>query len=182
MSVSWARWTDSGVPWVAQQPKASLADVGSIATLSAACASGYDFSGPVAFQWRRNGVDVADGPGGCSPGGGVVSGAAGYLDVGDSSTSMSVSDSRPSDSGLYSVTFTNSCGTAFSQEISLVVPARCPADLNLDGAVNADDLGELLGAWGSTSSDTSADLDEDGFVDGTDLGILLGAWGPCSGA
>ncbi|MDZ4831850.1 MAG: hypothetical protein SGJ09_16855 [Phycisphaerae bacterium] len=50
-----------------------------------------------------------------------------------------------------------------------------PADLNGDGAVNAADLGILLGAWGSRGG--VADLDGDGVVGASDLGILLGAWG-----
>ena len=56
----------------------------------------------------------------------------------------------------------------------------CPADLNDDGAVNGDDLGILLGAWGPcASTDCPADLDGNGAVDADDLGILLAAWGAC---
>lgn len=47
-------------------------------------------------------------------------------------------------------------------------------DFNGDFAVNAGDLGFLLGAWGSTSS--PADLNNDGLVGAADLGILLGNW------
>ena len=53
----------------------------------------------------------------------------------------------------------------------------CPADLDDNGAVDGDDLGIMLGAWGT--SNPIADLDDNGVVDGDDLGILLGAWGPC---
>ena len=53
----------------------------------------------------------------------------------------------------------------------------CPADLDDNGAVNGDDLGIMLGAWGTSSA--VADLDGNGAVNGDDLGILLGAWGPC---
>ena len=48
-----------------------------------------------------------------------------------------------------------------------------PGDLNRDDAVNAVDLGILLGAWGLGGT---ADLDASGAVDGPDLGILLGNW------
>ncbi|MFO0829338.1 MAG: hypothetical protein U0572_14465 [Phycisphaerales bacterium] len=55
----------------------------------------------------------------------------------------------------------------------------CPADLDGDGTVGANDLGILLGAWGGTGS---ADLDGDGAVGAADLAILLGAWGTtCNG-
>ncbi len=53
----------------------------------------------------------------------------------------------------------------------------CPADLDRNGAVNGDDLGIMLGAWGTANP--VADLDGNGAVNGDDLGILLGAWGPC---
>jgi len=48
-----------------------------------------------------------------------------------------------------------------------------PADLNCDGAVNAQDIAILLGQWGTTGS---ADLSGDGTVGPQDIAILLGAW------
>ncbi|MFM8874119.1 MAG: hypothetical protein ACKOJI_12375, partial [Phycisphaerales bacterium] len=45
-------------------------------------------------------------------------------------------------------------------------PASNPADLNGDGQVNADDLGELLSQWGTKGT---ADLNGDNWVDGIDL-------------
>ena len=54
----------------------------------------------------------------------------------------------------------------------------CTADLNKDGAVNASDLGILLGAWGSNPNHP-ADFNNDGVVGAADLAALLGAWGPC---
>jgi hypothetical protein len=48
-----------------------------------------------------------------------------------------------------------------------------PADLNDDGQVNADDLGILLGQWGSKGT---ADLNGDNWVDGLDLAVLLNSW------
>jgi hypothetical protein len=55
----------------------------------------------------------------------------------------------------------------------------CIGDLNADRSVNGDDLGLLLGAWGTAPSGTSADLNGDGAVNGDDLGALLGGWGAC---
>ncbi|MFO0828150.1 MAG: hypothetical protein U0572_08365 [Phycisphaerales bacterium] len=54
-------------------------------------------------------------------------------------------------------------------------PPACPADLNRDGVVNGQDLGILLGGWGTAAGDVSGD----GTTDGVDLGILLGGWGGC---
>ncbi|MFM8731624.1 MAG: hypothetical protein ACKOGJ_03730 [Phycisphaerales bacterium] len=64
--------------------------------------------------------------------------------------------------------------------LDLPRPAPCPADLNADAAVNGDDLGILLGAWGACpGSGCPADLNGDATVNGDDLGIMLGAWGAC---
>ncbi len=54
----------------------------------------------------------------------------------------------------------------------------CTADFDHSGTVDGDDLGTLLGFWGTTSG-SPADLNGDGLVDGDDLGTLLGQWGPC---
>ena len=58
-------------------------------------------------------------------------------------------------------------------------PPPCSADINGDGSVNGQDLGRLLGRWGSPGV---ADLNGDGSTDGQDLGLLLGGWGPCASA
>jgi outer membrane protein assembly factor BamB len=53
-------------------------------------------------------------------------------------------------------------------------PGCAAADLNCDGAVNAQDLAALLGAWGGSGA---GDLDGNGTVGAPDLAILLSAWG-----
>ncbi len=61
-----------------------------------------------------------------------------------------------------------------SAPVILRVHAHMPSpDFNGDGKVDGDDLGTLLGAWGTHE----ADLNGDGTTDGDDLGTLLGAWG-----
>ncbi|MCH2139284.1 MAG: hypothetical protein MK074_09580, partial [Phycisphaerales bacterium] len=52
----------------------------------------------------------------------------------------------------------------------------CLGDLNESGAVEVDDLLQLLGAWGSGEA---GDIDNDGDTDVNDLLLLLGGWGPC---
>jgi hypothetical protein len=58
------------------------------------------------------------------------------------------------------------------------VPDGCepvlPGDVNGDGVVDGEDLGLVLGAWGT--ADPAADLNADGVVDGADLGVVLGGW------
>jgi hypothetical protein len=61
----------------------------------------------------------------------------------------------------------------------VIVEDLCPADLNGDGSVDGNDLGQLLSQWGGDGDYRSADFNLDGFVDGVDLGILLAAWGEC---
>ncbi|MEC9372618.1 MAG: dockerin type I repeat-containing protein, partial [Planctomycetota bacterium] len=58
--------------------------------------------------------------------------------------------------------------------ISLLNEPRILGDINGDGAVNAGDLGTLLGSW--LSDNFFSDLNGDGVVNAADLGILLGAW------
>ena len=48
-----------------------------------------------------------------------------------------------------------------------------PADFTGDGAVNGDDLGQMLAGWGAAGF---CDLNLDGVVDGVDLGKLLASW------
>lgn len=48
------------------------------------------------------------------------------------------------------------------------------ADLNDDGAVNAQDMAALLAAWGEFGG--PSDLDGDGIVGSPDIAVLLSAW------
>jgi hypothetical protein len=55
-------------------------------------------------------------------------------------------------------------------------------DLNLDGNVDAADLGKLLGEWGNyEATPFDGDLDGDWYVSGSDLGLLLTKWGRLPG-
>jgi hypothetical protein len=68
----------------------------------------------------------------------------------------------------------------FNIIISGPEPQGCVEDLNDDGFINGQDLGILLGNWGTcSSSPCNGDFNQDGFVNGQDLGVLLGAWGTC---
>jgi hypothetical protein len=55
----------------------------------------------------------------------------------------------------------------------------CTGDFNGDNAVDGNDLGTLLAAWGTAGGPT--DLNSDGVTDGNDLGLLLANWGGCGG-
>ena len=63
---------------------------------------------------------------------------------------------------------------------SLVLETPCPADLNGDRFVNAEDLGTLLGGFGAcTATPCLGDINEDGFINAEDLGSMLGQFGDC---
>jgi len=61
----------------------------------------------------------------------------------------------------------------------LQLPVACPnpnpADINVDGRVDANDLAVLLNGWGLAGP---SDINGSGTTDGTDLAALLNAWAP----
>lgn len=141
-SVHWARWTESGIPWIARQPQTQSVNAGQSVTLSATCASGYDFNGPVTFQWQRNGVIVTNGPGGASQGGGVVTGASGTIAGANITTTLSITSVQSSDAGNYAVIFTNSCGAVTSQPAALSISSP-PCYANCDNSTTEPVLNSL---------------------------------------
>jgi len=175
-SAYWAQWTGNGIPWVAAQPEPQSVTEGATVTVAAAVAEGFAFDGPVMAEWRRNGTPIADGTSGASAGGGSVSGATAALDALTTLVTLTITGAKPSDSGQYTVRFTNACGNAVSLAAVVDVASDCPADLNGDGVVDGGDLGLLLGAWGPCPG-CPADLNRDGVVNGADLGELLASWG-----
>ncbi|MHC4992418.1 MAG: choice-of-anchor V domain-containing protein [Planctomycetota bacterium] len=55
----------------------------------------------------------------------------------------------------------------------------CPADTNNDGAVNVDDLLNVIIDWSTDGSGHDADIDGSGLVDTDDLVAVILAWGAC---
>jgi len=58
----------------------------------------------------------------------------------------------------------------------------CPQDLDGDGDIDAADLAQVLGDWGSYGPCPpyqQTDFDSDCDVDAADLALILGAWGIC---
>lgn len=66
------------------------------------------------------------------------------------------------------------------QGITFAAPP-CPGDLNLDGIVDADDLGILLNNFGCGAAPCTGDINLDGIVNADDLGILLNNFGTICG-
>ena len=57
--------------------------------------------------------------------------------------------------------------------------AQCPGDLTGNEAIDGNDLGALLSAWGTSGGEFGGDVNGDGVVNGADLAIILSSWGPC---
>ena len=73
------------------------------------------------------------------------------------------------------------CGAAQQVAGLAFVCASCVGDLNGDGQVDAADLAQLLGNWGSyrpCPPYLPMDFDQDCTVGPADLAQLLGTWGP----
>lgn len=61
-----------------------------------------------------------------------------------------------------------------------LVRDACPADLDRNGRVSAEDLAIMLFAWSMTGIAAGrADINGDGIVGPTDIAQLLSTWGPC---
>ena len=167
-SLNWARWTDTGIPWISRQPLAQSTSVLGAAAFTVTPASGYDFSGALTFQWRRNGVSISNGT---TANGTVVAGA-------DTAT-LSLTNTSILDSGRYSVVVSNSCGNTTSTGVLLTVgSSACPGDTTGDGLINFADLNAVLSVFGqSVPPGTSGDVTGDGLVNFADLNTVLSRFG-----
>lgn len=155
----WARLADAPL-LVERTPLSRLVQPSQEATLFAWVTG----SGPLSYQWRRNGVPMSDT--------GRVRGAH--------SPTLRIAGCVPTDRARYDVIVTNVCGrTIQTGSALLAIGSWCPADLTGDGATTDQDLASLLGAWGPCPG-CPADLDGSGGVNATDLAMLLGEWGQCN--
>jgi hypothetical protein len=109
-------------------------------------------TGPLAFQWRKNGLDIP----------------------GARTSSLTLPNVALGDEGSYQVLVTNSKGSVLSAVATLKV-LTIVYDLSADGSVNVLDLAWLLKhfAPGVPVTNSPADLNADGFVDDADLALLL---------
>jgi hypothetical protein len=166
----WARRSETGAPWIAQQPVSATNGVD--ATVSVIPASGYDASGPLQIRWYRNDAPVSDGPAGASAGGGNVSGTT--------TATLTIQGVQPTDAGAYTVSIANACGAVASIAVTLDhVDPLCPADLNASGSVTVADLVILARHFGTESGAlrTHGDCNGDGRIDTADFVILASSFG-----
>ncbi len=134
-----------------------------------------------AYRWRRGSVDLFDGP---TPSGSIITGAA--------TSSLSIANLTPADSGLYDCVASNSCAIATSASAILtVLPASdpecspsCDGDVNCDFALDGFDVEVQEKAVGGDITDycqPDPDFNGDFALDGFDVEAveLVVGGGPC---
>jgi hypothetical protein len=124
--------------------------------------------GTTAFDSRLAVYSVA-----CPPAGSIV--GCNNNDPNCTNGAASVTFAVSAGASYYIRVGANTTGGAGTLVTTCIEVLPCPADLSGDGAVSADDLAFLLGAWGTPN----ADIDGDNQTDASDLAIMLGAWGDC---
>jgi trimeric autotransporter adhesin len=184
-----ARYSFTGVPTLAKNPVPTSTQVGLSLTLSAQIARGFP---GVAVEWRRNGLPIADGPGGASVGGGTVTGAAGTLasPTSGAPSVLTIANVQLSDAGSYTAVFTNPCGSVQTRPATVtvtpVLTGACCSGAACTLVVQAACIGPNtrflgpVGACNAPGNNTSpccrADFDHSGVRERADVFAFLAAY------
>lgn len=152
-SYSIAAWTTQ--PLILSGPASLAADRGTTAQFNVNVSA----AGGISYQWRRNGIALADGR--------RVSGVT--------TPTLTVSNLIDTDAGTYDVLVTDNCGVADSNPATLAV--YCPGDLNGDALVDISDLAVVLANYGIGQTRAAGDVDGDGNVDLSDIALVCQAYG-----
>jgi hypothetical protein len=170
-SPGWARYLETGSPWIAQQPASQSVGCGNNATLSVQAAVGYT---DLTFVWQRDDVPLTNGPTGS---GSSISGA--------NSPTLTITNVQATDVGDLECVLSNTCGGETSAIATLTLNNGsfcCNADVSGDDIVNIDDLLAVINFWGPCSGGCDADIAPpggNGVVDIDDLLAVIGGWGAC---
>lgn len=155
---NWTRFTVDGVPLIVTQPDDVITSCGSPVELRATIASGYDADGSLEYQWYLNGNALSET----------------QFTRGVNTDTLTIPALAQPFTGIYTLTVTNSCGTATSREIFVSgdtpdcrACSPCAADFDFDGGVTGDDVAAFFTAYETNAP--CADVDASGGVDGTDL-------------
>ncbi len=148
---------------ITAQPQSVQRPLGSVATFSISGEPGGPVGFEAAYQWRRNGIALRDGP---QPGGSTVSGAT--------SSDLLFDNLQESDAGTIDVIFFTASGPILSDAAQLSIGDPCPADFNQDGGIDGGDVEAFFAAW--EMGDAAADVNQDGGIDGADVETFFAAW------
>ncbi len=162
-SPRWARFSETGAPWIAQQPS-SLGDVCATPTVSFHMfpASGY---GGLEYQWRKNGTAINNGPTGTGS------------TIGTNGVSFNIFNPGPADSGSYDCILSNACGSDTSAAASVTIFASGSGDGDANGLIDGRDIAGFNAAIISAGPASAAycvyDMNHDGTVNAADKAILI---------
>jgi len=162
-----ARWSPDGIPWIAQHPEPASANCGRSLTFTAAPALGY--TKYTKYQWRRNGVNLANG---LTPSGATITGAT--------TLSLSLSNISPTDSGNYDCVISSTTPTcpAVTTNSALATVLCCPADFTGDLLVDDADFQTFIVAYNALECPPvcPADLNHDNVVEDSDFQLFVQAY------
>ncbi|MEI7658967.1 MAG: immunoglobulin domain-containing protein [Phycisphaerae bacterium] len=142
----------SCTPVFTQQPEGGEFPGGSTITLS----TGVSTAGTTTYRWRKNGVALFNS----------------LSFSGTTTPTLVINANDPNDSGEYTLSVTNACGTTLST--AAVVEVTCLSDFNRDGGVDGEDLFAFFMAWEGGLSE--ADTNQDGGIDGGDVNAFFAKW------
>jgi hypothetical protein len=128
---------------------------------------------PSTRGWSRNGVALTDGT---TPAGTVISGSA--------TATLSLANFQAADSGSFSCSISNPCGSSSTVPATVTATAGCsPADLPIgglcpDGIVDGSDYIAFINSFstGDIITDSLADVNTDGTIDGSDFIEFINAF------
>lgn len=128
-AVCWAM--DLSEPSITAQPQSVLVPAGQSAVLSVTVSG----SGPLSYQWQRNGAAIP----------------------GATTRNLTINNAMAADGGSYRVTVTNTCGVTLSSSAIVTVTAACPCDWNASGSLSSQDFFDFIAAFFSDNADFNND-------------------------
>lgn len=152
-SPRWARWTSTGIPWIAVEPGDVARSCGEGAQFSVQAAFGY---GGLEYSWRKDGQPLTDD--------GHISGSQ--------TATLTISNLASDDGAVYACQVSNSCGGRLSRGASLVISSA--SDFDGDGYVTCVDFDLYVVAF--EAGEITADFDSDGFLTGADFDLYVQAF------
>lgn len=146
----------SGAPFIEVQPVARANCQQGAAVVRVVTAPPASGASAPSYRWRRNGVELLNGPTG-----------TGSTLAGVTTTTLTISDANAQDEATYDCVMTNPCGVTTSDGVLLRL---CLADFNCDAFVDGFDYDDFVLCFegGTCPSGKTADFNGDGFPDGFD--------------
>jgi hypothetical protein len=127
-SPRWSRYSETGVPWIVQQPYDATTHAGGTVSFTAKPAAGYV---GLSYQWYHSGVAMSDGP---TENASTISGAH--------TTTLTIAGASQADQGNYSMIVSSPCGndTSTTATLTMTWSAAVPG-LELPGVALFEALG-----------------------------------------